>query len=568
MLRRASGLLLFAILTLILLPVQSSAARQPNVILITLESARADRMGFLGARNRLTPQLDGLARECIVFERAYAQSPGTVVSHATILSGTYPQTHHASELGDPISREVPYLPDLFHTRGYGTGAFVSTIALDPQNGLAPGFDRGFDTYDAGFHSEQPIARYGTSSGRSGDQVVTRATRWLTSNAGKPFFLWVELSDVSADGRSYDRAIAGVDAAVGKLLTQLRTMKLYDDSIILLASDHGESLGAHGEDTHGVFLYDDTIRVPLLVKLPQRQMAGKRVRGRIRLLDIAPTALEAARVPAPSQMQGQSLLRIAKTNPDADQPVYAGSDFSQQAFGWSGLESWRAGKYLYIRAPKPELYDLAADPAASRNLAQNSKATVETMASQLEAFRNHFGRQNSKSTGNGLTSNEMQKLASLGYVGLQKSSPRATSVATGVDPKDNISIANQVLDAFAKLAAANAEAAAPVFQQALTAEPKAYLAQYGLGVALAQQKLYPQAIEQLHKAIELQPTSVWAHYEMGATLAKTGDFKTAAVHLELVCDRMPRFRQAHLLLAQSYEHLGQSKRAQIAREKAR
>ena len=138
----------------------------------------------------------------------------------------------------------------------------------------------------------------------------------------------------------------------------------------------------------------------------------------------------------------------------------------------------------------------------------------------------------------------------------------------MDPKDNISIANQVLDAFAKLAAANAEAAAPVFQQALTAEPKAYLAQYGLGVALAQQKLYPQAIEQLHKAIELQPTSVWAHYEMGATLAKTGDFKTAAVHLELVCDRMPRFRQAHLLLAQSYEHLGQSKRAQIAREKAR
>ena len=106
-------------------------------------------------------------------------------------------------------------------------------------------------------------------------MVTRATRWLTSNAGKPFFLWVELSDVSADGRSYDRAIAGVDAAVGKLLTQLRTMKLYDDSIILLASDHGESLGAHGEDTHGVFLYDDTIRVPLLVKLPQRQMAGAR-----------------------------------------------------------------------------------------------------------------------------------------------------------------------------------------------------------------------------------------------------------------------------------------------------
>jgi predicted Zn-dependent protease len=233
-----------------------------------------------------------------------------------------------------------------------------------------------------------------------------------------------------------------------------------------------------------------------------------------------------------------------------------------------LESWRAGKYLYIRAPKPELYDLSTDPAATRNLAQNSKATLETMASQLEAFRNHFGSQNGKSTGNGLTSSEMQKLASLGYVGLQKSSSDATSVATGTDPKDKISIANQVLNAFTKLAAGKAEAAAAVFQHTLAAEPNGYLAQYGFGVALAQQKLYPLAIEHLHKAIELQPTSAWAHYEMGATLGKTGDFKTAAVHLELVCDRMPKFRQAHLLLAESYEHLGQSKQAQLEREKAR
>ncbi len=233
-----------------------------------------------------------------------------------------------------------------------------------------------------------------------------------------------------------------------------------------------------------------------------------------------------------------------------------------------MESWRAGKYLYIRAPKPELYDLSADPAATRNLAQNSKATLETMASQLEAFRSHFRSQNSKSAGNVLTSSEMQKLASLGYVGLQKSSSDVTSVATGTDPKDKISIANQILNAFSKLAATKAEAAASVFQQALMAEPNAHLAQYGLGVALAQRKLYPQAIEHLHKAIELQPTSIWAHYEMGATLGKTGDFKTAAVHLELVCDRMPKFRQAHLLLAQSYERLGQSKQALIERAKAR
>lgn len=567
MLRRTAGLLFLASLVLVLLQGYSRAANQPNVILITLGSTRADRMGFLGARSRLTPHLDGLARECIVFERAYAQSPGTVASHATILSGTYPQTHHASEFGDPISPDVPYLSDLFHARGYRTGAFVGTVALDPQNGLAPGLERGFDSYDADFRSEQPVGAYGAPSERSGEQVVGRATRWLTSNPGKPFFLWVELDDVAAGGLPYDRAIAGADAAVGKLLITLRTMKVYEDSVILVASDHGESLGAHGEDRHGIFLYDDTIRVPLLVKLPQSQMAGKRVRGRVRLLDIAPTALEAARVPVPSQMQGQSLLRIADRNPDADQHVYAASDFSRTGFGWSGLESWRAGKYLYIRAPTPELYDLATDPAAGRNLAQNSKATLETLASQLESFRSHFSGENSKSAGNSLTSSEMQKLASLGYVGLQKSSSDAASVATGTDPKDVIALANQILAAFRSLSAGKSEAATSAFEHALTVHPNAYLGQYGLGIALAQQKLYPQAIEHLHKAIELQPASVWAHYAMGATLVKSGDFKTAAVHLELVCDRLPRFRQARLLLAESYEHLGQSKQAQTERRKA-
>ena len=178
-----------------------------------------------------------------------------------------------------------------------------------------------------------------------------------------------------------------DAAVGKLVAAFRTSKLYDDALIVIASDHGQSLGAHGEETHGVFLYDETIHVPLLLKFPQNQNAGKRVNARARLVDVAPTILEIAGVPVPSQMQGQSLLRIAKAN--ADQPAYSVSDFPQQAFGWSALESWRAGKYLYIKAPRPELYDLSADPGATRNLAQTSKATLETIAGQLDAFDRRF-----------------------------------------------------------------------------------------------------------------------------------------------------------------------------------
>src|SRR5437763_8490169 len=149
------------------------------------------------------------------------------------------------------------------------------------------------------------------------------------------------------------------------------------------------------------------------------MAGKQVKNRARLLDVAPTILEAAGIPVPAQMQGQSLRRIAQATSQADQPAYAGSDFAHQAFQSAALESWRAGKYLYIRAPKPELYDMSADPQATKNLAQTSKAILATMAAQLDAFDSHFGNKGSKPEGTGLSTSEAQKLASLGYVGLQR-----------------------------------------------------------------------------------------------------------------------------------------------------
>ena len=168
--RHPVSLCLFGILISVLSPICSGAANKPNIILVTLDSTRADRMGFLGSKHA-TPNLDALAKQSIVFERAYAQAPLTVVSHATILSGTYPQTHHASELGAPLATAIPYLPDLLHARGYRTAAFVGSILLDPRNGFAPGFDRGFDTYDAGFHqAERGEDRY-QSVERRADQVV-------------------------------------------------------------------------------------------------------------------------------------------------------------------------------------------------------------------------------------------------------------------------------------------------------------------------------------------------------------------------------------------------------------
>jgi len=551
------------LLIAIVFPGPSVAASKPDVVLITLDSTRADRMGFLGSHKGLTPALDAIAGQSIVFERAYAQAPLTLVSHATILSGTYPQMTGASELGVATTQGIPNLPELLHGHGYRTAAFLGSIDLDPRNGLASGFDRGFDVYDAIFRLPQRGQdRYETVE-LHGDEVVARAIKWLTRNPQHPLFLWVNLCDLLATrASSYNSAVNAADAAVGKLIGFLREQKLYDNSLIVVASDHGESLGAHGEDTHGIFLYDETIHVPLVVKLPQSQMPGKRVGARVRLLDIAPTIVEVAGVPVPSEMQGQSLLRIAKTG--TDQPAYARSDLPAQGFGWSGLESWRAGKYLYVRAPKPELYDLSADPNATHNLAQSLPATLETMAAQLAAFDNHLS---GKSTVPGLTSSEVEKLASLGYVGLQMTGVGANPGAEGTDPKDVIARANQVMNAFLAVGDGKPEQAIPAFNEALAGQSDLYLAQYGVGTALVEEQRYSKAIEHLHKAIQLQPNSVWAHYQMGLCLLNTGDFKAAAIHLEIVSARLTESVVVHSMLAKAYAHLGRVQDADHEHAKA-
>ncbi|HLX83968.1 MAG TPA: sulfatase-like hydrolase/transferase [Terriglobales bacterium] len=548
-----------------------AAAQKPNLVLITVDSARADRMGFLGAKSTTspTPNLDRLAAESIVFEHAYAQAPGTIVSHATILSGAYPQSTGMSEIGGTLTTSLPYLPDLLKSQGYHTAAFVSSINLDPQNGLAQGFDRGFEMYDAGFRPVIPGDLHPPVTERRGDQVTARALAWLDHNTQGEFFLWVHISDARAG-----------DAAVGKLVSALQQNKIYGKTAVIVAGSLGESLGAHGEARSGVFLYDETIHVPLLMKLPETEAATKpsttqvagrvagRVAGKVRLVDIAPTVLEIAAIPVPSQMSGQSLLRAAKSGGGAsnDQPVYSRSDLPQRGFGWSPLESWRVRKYLYIRAPKPELYDLTADPSAAHDLSQSSKAILNEMASQLDNFDRRFSGEAGKGCGE-LSSSEMQKLASLGYAGLSKTSCAAAPVA-GTDPKSEgkIAIANKVIEAAAG-DPSKPERAIAALGPIVAADANLYLAEYTLGTALAQRGQYAEAVKHLHRAIELQPDAAWAHYAIGAALVKTADYKTAIIHLEIATGRLSAFAPAHAALATAYDHLGRAEDAKREKSKA-
>jgi len=547
------------------------ADTRPNIILITLDTTRADRMGFLGSKRGLTPNLDAMAQHGIVFTRAYSHVPITTASHTTILTGTYPQFNHVNDFGIPLSTRLPYLPDLLHSQGYHTGAFVGSLILDPLDGTAPGFDRGFEVYDAGFHLRRHGAdRYKSVERRAGD-VVNHALAWLSRLPNGPFFLWVHLYDAHDPydppepykarfaAQPYDGEIAYADSCVGKLLDEIRKHGLYDETLIAVMADHGESLGAHGENTHGIFLYDETLHVPLVFKLPASRAAGRRIETRARLVDVAPTILQEAGVAVPKGMQGESLTALMVKKPPGkessvapsqeDRSAYAETDYPHRGFGWSSLRAIRTGKYLYIRAPERELYNQAADPEAAHNLALGSKAVADTVGSQLDDFR--------AKTSQTLVdlakpaAEQMQKLQALGYVASDSVEAKDTEKLSGADPKTKIQISNLLHDAMFDVEDARYEEAIPLLKKALAEQPELPVANMQYGIAQARLKNFAEAIRPLQKAVKLMPDNGLGRYELGLALFETGDWKGAAPEFEAAVARAPKWGDAQFSLASVY-----------------
>jgi arylsulfatase A-like enzyme/Flp pilus assembly protein TadD len=507
----------------------------PNIILITLDTTRADRMGFQGSKLGLTPNLDALALDSAVFTHAYAQAPLTPTSHASILTGTYPQFHQVYDFQRPLAADLPYAPAILRSQGYHTAAFIGAIVLNPDPTYAPGFDRGFDTYDAGFHKEGPAAdRYRTVQ-RRGDEVVAHALAWLNKHPKGPFFIWIHLYD------AHDR--------------------LYDAAIMAVTADHGESLGAHGEDTHGIFLYDETIQVPLLIKLPIKRHAnatGTRIDNRVELVDILPTLLQEVRIEIPKAVQGESLLALIQMKMKAegdpaveawhDRAAYAQSDVPRIEFGWSAEQSLRAGKYLYIQAPRRELYDQAADPKADHNLASSSAAVADTLASELRTFRQRTTSQR-EAPKPALDPTAQQKLGALGYMasGGNVSEGSGADQAAAVDPKDKIEIADLIHRAFLLADDHRDQEAIPLLQQLIAKDPDAPFAYALLGQCFLSLKQYSQAVPLLRKAVYMRQDMTISHFHLAAALVETKDFDGAADELEVVVARMPEFEEAHQML---------------------
>jgi choline-sulfatase len=502
---------------------------RPNIILITIDTLRADHVSCYGAQAVKTPTLDGLANDGVLFERTISQVPLTWPSHAVILTGTYPFQNGVQDFtGQPLAPQFRSVAQALKQAGYATGAVVSAFVLDRSWGLA----RGFDFYDDAFSAETFQKKDIGLVDRRASESVDHAIAWLKKNPRRPFFLWLHLYDPHSPydppepyrtqyrDHLYDGEIAYADHELGRLIAWLKQNELYDSSLIAALSDHGESLGEHGEDEHGFFVYNATVHVPLIVK-PQAG-SGIRVRRRgdpVETAAVAPSLLQLAGVTdvITRQFQSQSLFAA---NGDRD-PAYSETFYPFSSFGWNPLHALESERFHYIEAPKPELYDLRSDPGETTNLAAQQPATVAVLKEQLQMRISHspFLEQNT-SAGN-LSPDAQEKLRALGYFGFRASVSPEGLTAGLPDPKDKLWEFNAILKAEDAFQRGDTERAEAILRPVQAQDPKMYIIPFLLGEAALRRQDWEEAAEQLQHCLELNPSFDNAMTGQARALAKMG-----------------------------------------------
>lgn len=510
----------------------ASAPRTDHVLVVTIDTLRADRVGAYGYARASTPTLDALAQAGTRFDRAFAAAPITQPSHATLLTGRYPQGHGARHNGIRIHDTVPTLAEKFRSAGFATGAFVAAFPLDRRFGLS----RGFDTYSDAMPRDAAGRPLNEKPGRA---VVDEAIAWLGSTGGRRVFLWVHLfephapygdptnpamSGLSASDR-YDREITDADAQVGRLLAALGDRRKH--TLIVATSDHGEAFGEHGEMGHSMFVYDTTLRVPLMIEGPG--IAAGRVEQHfdVGLVDIAATVARRAGLGG-MDTDGRDLSRqfLDPRRPGVPenyaQGMYYAESFAPELdFGWSRLRSVRAGQWKYIEAPRPELYEIERDRAERQNRLASQPREARHYAEQLKLI--------SGAEGGTITDapDADGRLAALGYIGASPSS-RARTAAQRPDPKDKITVAS----AIARIT--SGEAHGPQLEQALRAvldeDPANPQMNLRLAYVLAGSGRCPEARPRFAAAIRGSVPTADAHLGLASCQSAAREFDGALATL--------------------------------------
>jgi arylsulfatase A-like enzyme/Tfp pilus assembly protein PilF len=410
-----------------------------NILIITLDTTRADRLGCYGYAAASTPNLDRLASSGVRCQSAYSPVPLTLPAHCSIFSGSYPPAHQVRNNGSYfLPGAVTTLAEMLRDRGYDTSAFISSFTLDSRFGL----DQGFDIYDDDFGAETGKTY---QSERTAKAVFSAFSRWLSSRTDHKFFSWIHFFDPHAPydppepfrsafaGNPYDGEIACVDHYIGAIITLLEEKKLLQNTLLVIAGDHGEAFGEHGEFGHQVFCYQENLLVPLIFNAPGRLPENRLLRQKVSLTDIMPTILDFLQIPRPAASGGKSLLPAMNNAILPDRDIFVESRFAQEAFGCAPIQGIIQKNFKYLDLPKPELYDLQNDPKERKNLVSRSAASSQKIKKSLKEFNSRFSDQKGQSSRR-LTTVEKNTLAALGYIsGLTA----GETAAARPDPKDRI-----------------------------------------------------------------------------------------------------------------------------------
>ncbi len=554
---------------------RSSKSDRPNIVLISLDTCRADHLSCYGRFARRTPHIDAFAREGILFSNAISPMPMTLPAHSSMLTGTIPPYHGVHDnLAYRLGEHNVTIAERLRKHGYQTIAVLGAFVLDSKFGL----DQGFDTYQDDWEPEIKIA--GGHVERRGEQVTRLASDWLDRNSSKPFFLFVHYFDphhpyrppapfnsVFADDL-YAGEVAYTDKCVGQLLDKLKTLGLYDSSLVIIAGDHGESLGEHGEELHGYFIYHSTTKVPLIVKLPAGQDSATVLRTTtvdetVSLIDIVPTILGQVGLPIPPDVQGRDLVPLALNKDDGpadgDNPadgdqgrdegryIYSESMMAT-AYGCSSLLGVEAGRWKYIQTTRPELYDLVADPGETNNLAKQRPQEARRLQQRLrtilqETLRPTVGPADGNYPADGkneaaldMDSETLERLRQLGYTG-GPAPTKGHSVehfefeTQRQDPKDFIGAFRKILSLHHYVKRKDYAKVQELCAENLAEQPDVAYFHGKCARAAANDGRLREAGHHFREALRLDPDSPVWHNDLGALLILEGRLDEALVLFE-------------------------------------
>lgn len=592
--------------------------RKTNVILITVDTLRADRLESYGYEAGRTPASSLLAREGILFENVLVQTPITLPSHASILTGTYPFYHGVQDVVGRLRAGVPTLGEWFKEQGYVTGAVVGSSVLLSQWGL----DRGFDFYEDTFPTRGIRQIDFSRVERPAEEVISLASAWVERNRTRPFFLWVHVYDphdpyaplepfaTDFKARPYDGEIAYMESELSRFLDELKNWSLYDDSLIIYTSDHGESLGEHEEQYHAYYLYDGSLRIPLIFKIPEhlsrgRYRPGTRLLNQARSVDIAPTIVQLLGESVPQWMQGEGLAAVmAGKRPDLHLPAYAETHYPRIHFGWSSLFSYSTPTHKFIEAPIPELYDLEVDPAEVKNVVGEKTALANQLKTQMHELQLKYAPRGEPS-GDGsdelIDQETIERLKALGYVAFSAGGASRDLSALLPDPKEKINTYNQLNKAIELSRQGDTRSAVKIvrevtenepgmpiahfmlaseyyrdglflkaaeqFQETIRHNPESNVARFNLARCYVQSGLSSKAEEVLGELLEMEPTNFGARHLLATVLAKRKAYKEAVEQQLIVLESRPTYVEALNNLGSYYLNLGNALQAAVAYERA-